>query len=141
MEVPAPIENQVTGTSAPRRAGREMVMASRMGRICAMVKGVLFIQRLLAGPRIQCRGSSGPHTSTHPRSPAHRTSRRCSPRSEYQQPGFVCRTHSIGRIAGIYDGADPFFAGQALYHIQYKDLIVEVKPCFGLVPEQVRIQP
>ena len=107
----------------------------------AMVKGVLFIQRLLAGPGVQCRGSSGPHTSTHPRSPAHRTSRRCSPRSEYQQPGFVCHTHSMGRIAGIYDGADPFFAGQALYHIQYKDLIVEVKPCFCLVPEQVRIQP
>ena len=45
MEVPAPSENQVTGTSCPSCAGRETVMAGRMGRTCEGVKGWLNIKR------------------------------------------------------------------------------------------------
>ena len=40
-----PSENQVTGTSCPSCAGRETVMAGRMGRTCEGVKGWLNIKR------------------------------------------------------------------------------------------------
>ena len=46
MEVPAPSENQVTGTSCPRCAGRETVMASRMGRTCERLNVWLDIKYL-----------------------------------------------------------------------------------------------